>query len=44
LDTTLSFCFIHFVFLLAADNAAKKPAEKGTTESCPAVVIIAVVF
>ena len=43
LDTSLSFCFIHFVLLLAADNAAKKPAEKGCAENCPAVVIIAVV-
>jgi hypothetical protein len=37
------FCFIYFVFLLATDNAAKKPAEKGCAKNCPAVVIIAVV-
>ena len=29
--------------ILAADKTAKKPAEKGSTESYPAVVIIAVV-
>ena len=34
---------IYFVFLLAADKTAKKSAEKGTTESYPAVVIVAVV-
>ena len=29
--------------ILAADKTAKKPAEKGSAENCPAVVIIAVV-
>ena len=35
---------IYFVFLLAADKTAKKSAEKGCAEDCPAVVIIAVMF